>query len=91
MAVDAARAETATLQRELATERAELVRAVESLKESTSVRGALDGRLPVALAAAFVVGFVLAGGIGATARLAFRRRRQGRTFAAFGPFALVQR
>jgi len=79
------------LRGELAKERADLARAVNSLRRSTSVDGALDGRVPVVLATAFVAGFVLAGGIGATARLAFRRGREGRTLAVFGPFAVVER
>jgi hypothetical protein len=92
MAVDTATAEnTQALRQELASEREELARAVASLRESTSVRGALDGRVPIAAGAAFAAGFVLAGGIGATARLLFRRRREGRTLAVFGPFAVVER
>jgi hypothetical protein len=92
MAVDTATAEnTQALRQELASEREELARAVESLRESTSVRGALDGRVAIAAGAAFAAGFVLAGGIGATARLLFRRRREGRTLAVFGPFAVVER
>jgi hypothetical protein len=90
--VEAHTAENHTeLRRELARERLELVRAIESLRSSTSVRGLLDGRVPLLAAAAFGAGFVLAGGIGATARLVFRRRREGRTRAVFGPFALVER
>jgi hypothetical protein len=92
MAVDTPTAEdTRVLRRELAREREELARAVDSLRAATSVRGALDGRLPLTIAAAFLVGFIAAGGIGATARLVFRRRREGRVFGAFGPFALVER
>jgi hypothetical protein len=83
--------ETRALRRELAQEREALARALGSLRQSTDVRGALDGRLPLALAAAFVVGFVVSGGIGATARLVFRRGREGRTLAVFGPFAVVER
>ena len=36
-------------------------------------------------------GFLLAGGIGATARLLMRRGREGRTKARLGPFSLVDR
>lgn len=92
MAVDTATADDmSALRRELAKEREELARALESLRESTRVGSALDGRLPIAAAAAFLVGFVVAGGIGATARLVFRRRREGRILAALGKFALVER
>ena len=92
MAVDMPTAETTgELRRELAEERRELTRAIESLRRSTHVGGALENRLPIAFAGAFAVGFVVAGGIGATARLVFRRRRERRTLAAFGPFAVVER
>jgi hypothetical protein len=92
MALNTAPAEdTTALRRELAEEREELARAVDSLRQSTSVRGALDGRAPIVGAAAFVAGFVIAGGIGATARLLFRRGREARTLAVFGPFAVVER
>ena len=90
--VEARTAENHTeLRRELARERLELVRAIESLRSSTNMRGVLDGRLPLMAAAAFGAGFVLAGGIGATARLVFRRRRDARTLLALGPFALIER
>ena len=51
----------------------------------------LKGKLPAATAAAFGVGFVVAGGIGATMRLVMRRGREGKTKAKFGPFSLVDR
>jgi hypothetical protein len=91
MAIDTPAEDTSALRRELAQERVALARALDALRQSTKVDGVLDGRLPMALAGAFVVGFVAAGGIGATARLAFRRGREGRTLVAFGPFALVER
>jgi hypothetical protein len=37
------------------------------------------------------MGFLLAGGVGATARLIFRRGREGETKAQVGPFRLVNR
>ena len=37
------------------------------------------------------IGFLLAGGVGATARLIFRRGREGETKAALGRFRLVNR
>ena len=80
------------LRRELARERTELVDAIGALRHSRpDLRTVIRARLPVALAAAFVVGFVAAGGIGATARLVFRRGREGRTRAVLGPFAVVER
>ena len=92
MAAHTATAEdTKTLRQELAHERGELARAVETLRDSTSIGGALEGRVPIAAVVAFVAGFVLAGGIGATARLLVRRGREGHTLAVFGPFAVVER
>jgi hypothetical protein len=37
------------------------------------------------------MGFLLAGGVGATARLIFRRGREGETKAKFGRFRIVDR
>ena len=48
--------------------------------------------LPPAVAAgALGVGFLLAGGVGATARLIFRRGREGETKAKVGRFRVVGR
>jgi hypothetical protein len=41
-------------------------------------------------AGALAAGFVLAGGIGATVRLLFRRGREGTTLYRFGRFAVVE-
>jgi hypothetical protein len=79
------------LRRELAHEREELVRAIDSLRDSAHVGSLIETRLPLVLVGAVGLGFVLGGGIGATARLFFRRSREGRTRAVFGPFALVER
>jgi hypothetical protein len=51
----------------------------------------LKEKLPIATAAALGVGFVVAGGIGATMRLVMRRGREGKEKARFGPFSLVGR
>ena len=68
------------VRREIASEREQLSDAVDELRagigEVTDVAGKLRGRLPVAAAAALGAGFVLAGGIGATMRLVFRRGRE---------------
>ena len=68
------------VQRELATEREALARAVEDLREgmsdATDIGGKLKSRLPAAAAGALALGFFLAGGIGATARLLMRRSRE---------------
>jgi hypothetical protein len=64
------------VRREIEAERERLARAVESLHEATDVAGRLKSRLPLVAAGALGAGFVFAGGIGATARLIFRRGRE---------------
>jgi hypothetical protein len=78
------------VRRELAAEREQLVDAVEELR-STSVSDALRERLPLLVVGAFAVGFVLSGGVGAVARLLFRRSREGREAARLGRYTLVYR
>ena len=76
-------------------ERERLAAAVDELREEvgevTDVTGKLRGKLPAVAVGALGAGFVLAGGIGATARLLLRRGREGRTKARLGPFSLVDR
>jgi hypothetical protein len=76
-------------------ERERLATAVEDLRagidDATNISAKLEGKLPLAAAAAVGAGFVLAGGIGATMRLLMRRGREGRTKARFGPLSLVDR
>ena len=88
-----ATAEEQRLRQELSQEREELADAVENLRvelgEATNVRGRLESKLPAVAAGAFGVGFVVAGGIGATARLVFGRKQEDKIEA--GPFALVWR
>jgi hypothetical protein len=85
----------ADLQREIATEREQLADAAETLRESigeaTDIRGKLRANLPAAAVGALGIGFLLAGGVGATARLIFRRGREGETKAKVGRFRLVDR
>jgi hypothetical protein len=85
----------ADLQREIETEREQLADAAETLRESigeaTDIRGKLRANLPAAAVGALGVGFLLAGGVGATARLIFRRGREGETKAKVGRFRLVDR
>lgn len=68
------------IRRDIAAERERLAEAVGSLREgmgeATDVSGKLRSRLPLVAAGAAVAGFFLAGGIGATARLIFRRGRE---------------
>ena len=85
----------ADLRREIETEREQLADAAETLRESigeaTDIRGKLRANLPAAAVGALGVGFLLAGGVGATARLIFRRGREGETKAKVGRFRLVDR
>jgi hypothetical protein len=76
-------------------EREHLAGAAESLREeiseATDITGKLRANLPVVAAGALGVGFLLAGGVGATARLIFRRGREGETMAKLGRFRIVDR
>jgi hypothetical protein len=80
---------------ELEAERERLADAVDTLraevKDATDVGSKLRANLPVAAAGAAGVGFLLAGGIGATVRLVFRRGREGKEKARFGRFSFVDR
>lgn len=86
---------TEDVRRDIATERDQLADAVDDLRaglgEATDVAGKLRARLPVVAAGALGAGFVVAGGIGATMRLLFRRGREGKEKARFGPFAFIDR
>jgi hypothetical protein len=75
------------LRRQIESEREGLASAVDSLRAGMSLRT----RLPIVAGAALAAGFVLAGGIGATVRLVFRRGREGTTKARVGRFSLVDR
>jgi hypothetical protein len=83
------------VRRDIASERDQLADAVEDLRtglgEVTDIAGKLRGSLPVVAAGALGAGFVIAGGVGATARLLFRRGREGKEKARFGPFAFIDR
>jgi hypothetical protein len=69
------------IRREIETEREQLADAAEDLRESigeaTNISGKLRSNLPAVAVGALGVGFLLAGGVGATARLIFRRGREG--------------
>jgi uncharacterized protein DUF3618 len=83
------------IRREIETERNQLARAVDSLREgigeATNVSAKLRANLPAAAGGALATGFVLAGGIGATVRFFFRKGRGGETKAKAGRFSLVDR
>jgi hypothetical protein len=83
------------VRREIEAERDQLAETVDSLRseigEATNVGAKLKAKLPAVAAGALGVGFVVAGGIGATMRLLARRGREGRTKARFGRFSVVNR
>jgi hypothetical protein len=79
------------VRRDIESEREELAKAVDHLREGMDVTGAVRSKLPVVAAAALGAGFVLSGGIGATMRLLMRKSREGETKARFGRFRLVDR
>ena len=92
MAISEARSETPEAVRaQIAVEREQLAAAVESMRGATDFSSQLKSKLPVLAVAAFATAFVLGGGVGATARLLFRRGREGRERARLGRFALVDR
>lgn len=80
---------------ELESERDQLAEAAEDLRESvgsaTDITGRLRANLPAVTAGVLALGFLVAGGVGATARLIFRRGREGETKATLGRFRLVGR
>lgn len=83
------------IRQDIEQERERLARAVEELRdemgEATNVSAKLRANLPVVAVGALGAGFLFAGGIGATARLLFRRGREGDEKARFGRFAVIGR
>jgi hypothetical protein len=83
------------LRREVSAEREQLADAVDELRaelaEATNVGGKLRANLPVATAGALGLGFIAAGGIGATMRLIMRRGREGKEKAKVGRLSLTAR
>lgn len=83
------------VRRDIEAEREQLAGAADSLRESieeaTDISGKIRANLPVVAAGALGLGFLLSGGVGATARLIFRRGREGETKARLGRFRLVDR
>ena len=83
------------VRREIEAERERLASAVDELRdevgEAANVTAKLREKLPAVAVGALGTGFVLAGGIGATARFLMRRGREGKTKARVGPFSLVDR
>ena len=83
------------VRREIESEREHLAGAAETLREeiseATNIGAKLRSNLPAAAVGALGVGFLLAGGVGATTRLVFRRARNGETKAKRGRFRIVNR
>jgi LPS O-antigen subunit length determinant protein (WzzB/FepE family) len=81
------------VRRDLEQERDRLASAADSLRENieeaTDIAGKMRSNLPVVAGGALAAGFIVAGGIGATARLVFRRGREGTTIARIGPIRFV--
>jgi hypothetical protein len=83
------------VRRDIESEREQLAGAAETLREeisgATNIGAKVRANLPAAAVGALGVGFLLAGGVGATARLIFRRGREGETKAKLGRFRIVDR
>lgn len=83
------------VRRDIESEREQLAGAADNLRDSigeaTNIGGKLRSNLPAVAVGALGIGFLLAGGVGATARLIFRRGREGETKAKLGRFRLVDR
>ena len=86
---------TEDVRRDLEAEREQLATAAESLRDSlgeaTDVTGKMRAKLPLVAVGALGAGFVVAGGVGATMRLIFRRGREGAEKVRVGRFRLVDR
>ena len=83
------------VRREIEAEREQLAGAVEHLRGElghvTDIASKVKARLPLVAGAAATVGFVLAGGIGATMRYAARRGREGDEKVHVGHWSLRRR
>jgi hypothetical protein len=83
------------IRREIESHREALGGSIETLRgeigRATDVAGKLRANLPSAAVSALGVGFVLAGGIGATMRWFARRGREGSTVGRIGHFDIVDR
>jgi Protein of unknown function (DUF3618) len=79
----------AELRKNIESERNQLASAVDDLRGSMDPTEKLRANLPAVAGGALAAGFVLAGGIGATFRLIFRRGREGTTVYRFGRYRVV--
>jgi hypothetical protein len=80
---------------ELNSERQELAGAVEQLRgelgAAANISGKLKSKLPIVAAGAASLGFVLAGGVGATFRYFARRGREGDEKLRVGRWSILDR
>lgn len=83
------------LRKDIDAERERLATAVDELRssigEAADIGGRIKSKLPVVAGAAASVGFVLAGGIGATARYFARRGREGDERVRVGKLSVFRR
>jgi hypothetical protein len=83
------------LRQDIDAERERLASALDELRgsiaEATDISGKLKSKLPLAAGAAASAGFVLGGGVGATARYFARRGREGHERARIGKLSLFDR
>jgi hypothetical protein len=83
------------LRKDIDAERERLASAVDELRgsigEAADIGAKLKSKLPLVAGAAASVGFVLAGGVGATGRYFARRGREGHERARVGKLSLFQR
>jgi hypothetical protein len=83
------------IRKDIDAERERLASALDELRgsiaDAADIGGRLKSKLPLVAGAAASAGFVLAGGIGATARYFARRGREGHERARVGPLSLFQR
>ena len=86
---------TAEVRSDIETEREQLAGAVEHLREelgeAADISGKLKSKLPIVAGAAASVGFVLAGGVGATMRYFARRGREGHEKVRVGRWSILDR
>ncbi|HEY2779105.1 MAG TPA: hypothetical protein VGI77_14495 [Gaiellaceae bacterium] len=83
------------IRKDIDAERERLASALDEFRSSISdaadIGGRLKSKLPIVASAAASAGFVLAGGVGATARYFARRGREGHERARVGKLSLFQR
>jgi hypothetical protein len=83
------------VRREIESERDQLAGAADTLREeigeATNIGAKVRSNLPAVAVGALGVGFLLAVGVGDTARLIIRRGREGETKAKLGRFRFVDR